>query len=379
MTNTTEMKAKDVQFFLGAFERDLRAESDSTLQHHACAFLRRRLRYLSSEIYKHFNVEEITASDAYSPDGKSVTGSLQQLQPIDTDEPDPTLMPAFSIIREFLFDGTAYEALKENVKNFTQHTRNYGEEMVDIMVRNVHPPSKHLGSPPNVDATRLFNLFNIFLADLAKEAEIHMISASDRAGIKSVHEKLSKLAARLNALWTDQVPSWHFYPLIPTNNGCRSFMSPSANAIFRLYHHQLVDIHEINDIPPEDQNHEYEYSPMPADNVPPIGPNLLMHFFLHPEESPSSAVLLPSIPKRKDNILEPCPVRGSSIGWGLDVVTGVDELKLFGLALLGTLASIIFGLVWSVIKHDIQGAFAVAGFLFAILTFTIASVKALDF
>ncbi|KAI4950018.1 hypothetical protein J4E91_004674 [Alternaria rosae] len=127
------MKAKDVQFFLGAFERDLRAESDSTLQHHACAFLRRRLRYLSSEIYKHFNVEEITASGAYSPDGKSVTGSLQQLQPIDTDEPDPTLMPAFSIIREFLFDGTAYEALKENVKNFTQHTRNYGEEMVDIM------------------------------------------------------------------------------------------------------------------------------------------------------------------------------------------------------------------------------------------------------
>jgi len=80
---------------------------------------------------------------------------------------------------------------------------------------------------------------------------------------------------------------------------------------FRLYHHQLVDIHEINDIPPEYQNHEYDYSPMPADNVPPIGPNLLMHFFLHPEESPSSAVLLPSIPKRKKHRLEPCPVRGS--------------------------------------------------------------------
>ena len=68
-----------------------------------------------------------------------------------------------------------------------------------------------------------------------------------------------------------------------------------------------------------------------------------------------------------------------SIGWGLDVITGVDELKLFGLALLGTFASIVFGLVWSVVKHDIQGAFAVAGFFFAIFAFTIASVKALDF
>jgi hypothetical protein len=156
-----------------------------------------------------------------------------------------------------------------------------------------------------------------------------------------------------------------------------------------------VDIHEINDIPPEAQSHEYEYSPMPADNVPPIGPNLLMHFFLHPEESPSCAVLLTSIPKRKNDKLEPCPRRGSrcvvhdlgrskdtnvcSIGWGLDVITGVDELKLFGLGLFGTLISILFGLVWSVARQDIQGAFAVAGFLFAIFAFTIASVKALDF
>jgi len=230
-TTTTETRAKDVQFFLGAFERDLRAQSDSTLQHHACASLRCRLRYLSSEIYKHFNVEEITTSDSYCPDNESVTGSLRQLQPIGTDEPDPTLMPAFSVIREFLFDGTAYEALKENVRNFAQHTRNYRKEMVDIMVRNLHPPSEHLGSPRNVDSPRLFNLFDVFLADLAKEAEIHMISASDRAGIKSVHEKLSKLAARIYALWTDEVPSWHFYPLIPSSSSCESFTSSSANVI----------------------------------------------------------------------------------------------------------------------------------------------------
>jgi hypothetical protein len=118
---------------------------------------------------------------------------------------------------------------------------------------------------------------------------------------------------------------------------------------------------------------------MPAETVPPIGPNLLMHFFSHPEDSASHLVLHPSIPKRKNDRLEPCPIKGSSVGWGIDVTTGVDELKLFGLGLLGTLASIVFGLAWSFIKEDIQGAFAVAGFLFTLFALPIASLKALDF
>jgi hypothetical protein len=104
-----------------------------------------------------------------------------------------------------------------------------------------------------------------------------------------------------------------------------------------------------------------------------------MHFFTHPEESASHPVLLPSIPKRKNDKLEPCPIKGSSVGLGIDVTTGVDELKLFSLGLLGTLAGIVFGLGWSLVKEYIQGAFAVAGFLFTFFTFAIAGLKALDF
>jgi hypothetical protein len=146
-----------------------------------------------------------------------------------------------------------------------------------------------------------------------------------------------------------------------------------------LYHRHLVDIHEIGDIPPESHKDEYDYSPMPAETIPPIGSNLLMHFSTHPHEAASQPVLLPCIPKRKNNRLEPCPIRGSSLGWGLDVITAVDELKLFGLGLLGSLASVIFGLAWAVGKGDIQGGFAVAGFMFALIAFAIASLKALDF
>ncbi|KAF1959671.1 hypothetical protein CC80DRAFT_466719 [Byssothecium circinans] len=148
---------------------------------------------------------------------------------------------------------------------------------------------------------------------------------------------------------------------------------------FQLYHKQLVDIHEAANIPPESRKDEYEYLPMPTETIPPVGSNLLMHFFTHPNDAASRPVLLPSIPKRKRDKLEPCPVRGSSVGWGIDITTGTNELKLFLLGLLACMGSLLFGVVWTVNMGDIQGGFGAAGFMFALLGFTVASLKALDF
>ncbi|KAH4479190.1 hypothetical protein HBH89_252560 [Parastagonospora nodorum] len=92
---------------------------------------------------------------------------------------------------------------------------------------------------------------------------------------------------------------------------------------------------------------------MPAEIIPPIGPNLLMHFFMNPEEAVSHSVLLQNIPKRKNDKLEPCPTAGSSTGWGIDIVTCVDEFKLFGVACSGTLASVVFGIAWAIFMHDL--------------------------
>jgi hypothetical protein len=118
---------------------------------------------------------------------------------------------------------------------------------------------------------------------------------------------------------------------------------------------------------------------MPAETLPPIGPNLLMHFFMHPEEAVSRSVLLQNIPKRKNDKLEPCSIAGSSTGWGIDIVTCADELKLFGVAFSGTLASVVFGITWAIQMHDLQGGFAVAAFVLALFGFAIASLKALNY
>jgi hypothetical protein len=118
---------------------------------------------------------------------------------------------------------------------------------------------------------------------------------------------------------------------------------------------------------------------MPAETVPPIGSNLLMHFFTHPEEATSHSVLLECIPKRKDEKLEPCRIKGSSTGWGLELITGVDEMKLFGLGFIASVASAVFGIVWACITNDIQSGFTIAGFLLSLCIFLLASIKALEF
>lgn len=159
-----------------------------------------------------------------------------------------------------------------------------------------------------------------------------------------------------------------------------SFKKPIAIRFvkFRLFHRRLVDIQEIDAIPPESEKDEYEYSPMPADTIPPIGPKLLMHFFLHPDHAAVRPILLANIPKRKKDELVPCPVAGSSMGWGIDITTGVDQLKLFGICFVGTLVSTIFGIVWAIVRKDIQGGFAVSGFMLTVAVTMIGSLKALD-
>ena len=57
------------------------------------------------------------------------------------------------------------------------------------------------------------------------------------------------------------------------------FILKLINFQFTLYQKQIVDVHERDQIPPESLKDEYIYTPMPADTIPPIGSNLLLHFF----------------------------------------------------------------------------------------------------
>ena len=145
---------------------------------------------------------------------------------------------------------------------------------------------------------------------------------------------------------------------------------------FEMYKSELVDIRKVDDIPPETRKDEYRYRPIPADVIPPVGENHLMHLYKHPEDAEDTDVCLQKIPKKLRQRLLVCPDRGTGLGWGIYFVEGLHWTKLWWLGLAGLAASIAFGAAWSVVKDDVQGGFGVTACMMVALTFTTGILQA---
>lgn len=139
----------------------------------------------------------------------------------------------------------------------------------------------------------------------------------------------------------------------------------------------MVNIHKLDDIPLADRKDEYRYKPMPAAFIPPIGTNELVHLYDHPHEAETMATCLDKLPKKLRERLLVCPTRGTGLGWGIHFVEGwhLTMIRLLVFVVLG-LGSLVFGVCWAVLKHDLQGAFGVSAYIMAFLTLSIGSVQA---
>ena len=138
----------------------------------------------------------------------------------------------------------------------------------------------------------------------------------------------------------------------------------------------LVDIRKVDDLPPPADS-EYVYDPKPPELVPPVGENLMLHLFLHPDHADAfDAVLLKRIPK-KNNVLSACPVKGSGLGWGIHFGAGWHYgLLWFCLLLLTILCSLVFLVCWAIFEQDVQGASGVAGYALVLITTVGGSLQA---
>ena len=158
------------------------------------------------------------------------------------------------------------------------------------------------------------------------------------------------------------------------------FSLTTLNAInfvqFEMYKSELVDIRKTNDIPPETKKDEYRYRPIPAEVIPPVGENHLMHVYEHPEDAEASGICLQKIPKKIRGRLLVCPSRGTGLGWGIHFVEGLHWTKLWCLGLAGFLSSIAFGATWSMVDKDLQGGFRVAAYMIVAFTFTMGVLQA---
>ena len=97
---------------------------------------------------------------------------------------------------------------------------------------------------------------------------------------------------------------------------------------FEMYKSELVDIRKVDDIPPESKKKDYRYRPMPAELIPPVGPNHMMHLYEHPDHAEDESVCLNRIPKKLREKLQLRPNQGTGIGWGIHFVEGANWIKV---------------------------------------------------
>lgn len=146
---------------------------------------------------------------------------------------------------------------------------------------------------------------------------------------------------------------------------------------FELRRSHLVNIRKENDLPPETLREEYTYNPMPADMIPPLGENYMMHLFAHPDHAdPRAKEDLNRIPKKLKDRLAICPTQGRGVGWGVHFVEGWHFSALFLVAyVVFLIASLVFFVCWAVLKQDVQGASGVAAYILTFTTLSVGSVQ----
>lgn len=112
---------------------------------------------------------------------------------------------------------------------------------------------------------------------------------------------------------------------------------------------------------------EYRYEPVPPDKSPPIGSNTLMHFLQSPEcVAEKQKWILKQFPKKIRGKLS-AQLDGPVQGWGIHLKEGRNKGKILLLISLNLIMVLIFGLVWSEVKKDVQGGFGVAACWIAVI------------
>lgn len=116
-------------------------------------------------------------------------------------------------------------------------------------------------------------------------------------------------------------------------------------------------------------NAEYKCNPIPPRRYPPIPPNLLLHAFSHPKMIKASQTLaFNQFPKKLHQKLV-ARLDKEAIGWGIYIREGLNWNKVWALMVIAFIGgSLIFSILWTVLKHDTQGAFGVASWWLTMCT-----------
>lgn len=176
-----------------------------------------------------------------------------------------------------------------------------------------------------------------------------------------ITSRLSKMAG-LRILMRGMIEGYHFVTVSDMTNAPSPYCEFEATCYnLRVHERQLntASGEEIEpssryiqaslwmDLPNETEaSDNYTLDPLPAETNPPMGQKLLHHLLEHPEH----AEVLPELHRT---------------GRGIQLVKGLNWLVIFLFGCMGFSAALVSSIVWSVVRNDVHGGFAIAGFMLA--------------
>lgn len=110
---------------------------------------------------------------------------------------------------------------------------------------------------------------------------------------------------------------------------------------------------------------EYRCKPHgPPKSCPPFFSDEMMHWLTSPKcIDPKASAVINQVPKRTKGVLQGA-VGQPAEGWGLHFEEGWDfDLLISIILVVFLLASLLFAVLWSYFKLDVQGAFGVSSYI----------------
>ena len=111
--------------------------------------------------------------------------------------------------------------------------------------------------------------------------------------------------------------------------------------------------------------------------MPPVGEHLMAHLLYHPEEANELGITCLRAPKKRKERLTVSSQEGINTGWGLHFVEDWASQQIWILLfILFGIGSLIFGICWSILKRDVQGAFGVAAWMTTLVGIVVGVLQA---
>ncbi|PMD55295.1 uncharacterized protein K444DRAFT_634131 [Hyaloscypha bicolor E] len=191
--------------------------------------------------------------------------------------------------------------------------------------------------------------------------KLRQLDICDIDSDKKLFEFLSKEYSNIRKRWWSWISFWTLQNI--------------KFARFELYENEFVDIRKPDEVPPPNRDHEYRHGPPnPPELQPPLGSNLLMHSFIHPEKIGCGKRRLRQIPRRLKERLSLAEDDQDNIGWGLQFVEGWNRKRLVAIVSTG-IASLLIPIIFPALDHNIQKAAAISSFMLSLVTLRIAALN----